>query len=117
MFEFVFETLYAFFKYKYLKFLSIVSIFPKIYSVIYEIKIVIVVAALLLTATDFFKDQVNLAKKVGHHSEIKSERPREKEYKKNCLNGGECCFPFDEDIVARNSTWLCGGKRCEKYML
>ena len=50
----------------------------------FEIKIVIVDAALLLTATDFCIDQVNSAKKVGHHSEIKSERPREKEYKKNC---------------------------------
>ena len=96
---------------------SILSIYPKIYSVMCEIKIGIVDAALLLTATDFCIYQVNSAQKVGHHSEIKSERPREKENKKDCLNGGECCFPFDEDIVARNSTWLCGGKRCEKYML
>ena len=81
-----------------------------------EIKTWITVAALLLAATGFCINQVNSEKKVGHHSGIKSESPCQKEYKKCCLNGGECYYPVDEDIVACNCTWLYGGKRCEKYM-
>ena len=53
-----------------------------------EIKTVIIVAALLLEATGFCIYQVK--PKVGHHSEIKSEGPCEKEYRKYCMNGGEC---------------------------
>ena len=79
-----------------------------------EIKIDIIVAALLLAATGFFIFQVK--PKVGHHSEIKSERPWEKEYKKYCLNGGQCFYLVDEVIVACNCTWMYGGKRCEKYL-
>ena len=56
----------------------------------YEIKTVLFVAALLLVATGFCIYQVKSEKKVGHHTEIKSESPCEKEYKKYCLNGGEC---------------------------
>ena len=80
------------------------------------IKTVLFVAALLSGATGFCIYQVNSEKKVGHHSEIKSESPCEKVYKKFCLNGGECYYLDDEDIVACNCTWLNGGKRCEKYM-
>ena len=47
-----------------------------------EIKTVLIVAALLLATTGFCINQVNSGKKVGHHSEIKSESPCEKEYKK-----------------------------------
>ena len=32
------------------------------------------------------------------------------------MNGRECFYQVDEDIVACNCTWLYGGKRCEKYM-
>ena len=42
-----------------------------------EIKTVFIVAALLLAATGFCIYQVNSEKKVGHHSEIKSESPCE----------------------------------------
>ena len=58
-----------------------------------EIKIVLIVAGLLIAATGFCIHQVNCIhteNKVGHHSEIKSESTCEKEYKKYCLNGGEC---------------------------
>ena len=72
-----------------------------------EIKVVLIVAALLLA-------QVN--PKVGHHCEIKSESTCEKEYKKFCLNGGECYYLVDEDAVACNCSLLYGGERCEKYM-
>ena len=43
-----------------------------------EIKTVLNVAALLLAATGFCTYQVKTEKKVGHHSEIKSEGPCEK---------------------------------------
>ena len=78
-----------------------------------EIKAVLIVAALLLAATGFCIYQAN--PKVGHCIEIKSESPCEKEYKKYCMNGGECFYLVDEDIRACNCTWLYGGKRCEKY--
>ena len=55
-----------------------------------EIKTVLFVAALLLEVIGFCIYQVKSEKKVGHHSEIKSESPCEKKYKKFCLNGGEC---------------------------
>ena len=79
-----------------------------------DIKSVLIVAVLLLAVTGFCTYQVK--PKVGHHSEIKRESPCEKEYKKFCLNGGECYYLDDEDIVACNCTWLYGRKRCEKYM-
>ena len=79
-----------------------------------EIKTVLIVAVLLLAADGFYTYQAN--PKVGQHSEIKRESPCEKECKKFCMNGGECYYLVDEDIVAFNCTWLYGGKRCEKYM-
>ena len=81
-----------------------------------EIKIVLIVAAPLLAATGFCIYQVSSGKKVGHHSEIKSESPCKKEYKKYCLNGGECYNLDYEDIVSCTCTWLYGGKRCEIYL-
>ena len=50
-----------------------------------EIKTVKNVAALLLAATGFSIYQINSEKQLGHHSEIKSETPREKEYKKSIV--------------------------------
>ena len=79
-----------------------------------EIKTVLIFAVLLLAAAGFYTYQVT--PKVGQHCEIKSESPCEKEYKKYCMNGGECYYLVDEDIVACNCTWLNGGKLCEKYM-
>ena len=79
-----------------------------------EIKTVIIAAASLLAATGFCVYQVN--PKVGQDSEIKSEGPCEKEYKKYCMNGGESFYLVDEGIAACNCTWMYGGKRCENYM-
>ena len=81
-----------------------------------EIKTVSIVAALLLAATGFGIYLANSEKKVGHYNEIKSESPCGREYKKYCLNGGECYYLVDEDIVGCNCTWSYGGKRCERYM-
>ena len=85
-----------------------------------EIKTVLTVADLLIAATGFCIYQVNLEKKVGHHSEIKSESPCENEYNKFRLNGGECFYLADEDIVGCNCIGymeesdvksICGGLR------
>ena len=81
-----------------------------------EIKTLINVAVLLLAATGFCIYQTKSEKKVGHHSDIRSESLCEKEYKKYCLNGGDCFDLVDEDIAACNCTWMYGGRRCEKYM-
>ena len=82
-----------------------------------EIKAVVVsISIILLVATSFCIYQDQTENTVGHHSEIKSEGPCEIEYKKYCMNGGECFYLVDEDIVACNCTWMYGGKRCEKYM-
>ena len=79
-----------------------------------EIKTVLIVAVSLIAAAGFYTCQVN--PKVEHHSEINSESPCEKEYKKYCMNGDECYHLVDEDIAACNCTWMYGGKRCEKYV-
>ena len=76
-----------------------------------EIKTVLIVAALLLAATGLCIYQVKTEKKVGQHSEIKNESACESEYKKYCMNGGECYCLADEDIVGCNCTWLYGRKR------
>ena len=81
-----------------------------------ETKTVLFVAVLLLAAAGFYTYQVISETEKGQHSEIKSESPCEKEYKKYCMNGGERYYLVDEDFVACNCTWLYGGKRCEKYM-
>ena len=81
-----------------------------------EIKTVLIVATLLSAATGSRIYQVNPRKKMRHHSEIKSQSPCKKEYKKICFNSGECYYLVDEDILACNFTSFHGGKRCEKYM-
>ena len=73
-----------------------------------EIKTVLIVEAFLLAATGFCIYQKNSEKKMGHHSGIESENPCEREHKKFSLNGGECFYLDDEDIVACNCTWLDG---------
>ena len=74
-----------------------------------EIKTVFIVAVLMLAVIGFCIYQVKSERKVGHHSEIKSESPCEKEYKKFCLNGGQCFHLDDDDTDGCNSTWLYGG--------
>ena len=82
-----------------------------------ETKAVVVSISLIsLVAASFCIYPAQTENKVGHHNKIKSQGPCEKEYKKFCLNAGECDFLVDEDIVGCNCTWLYGGKRCGKYM-
>ena len=79
-----------------------------------EMKFVLIVAVLVLAAACFYTCQVK--PKVEKHREIKKEAPCEKEYKKYCMNGGECFHLVDEGFVACNCTWMYGGNLCEKYM-
>ena len=65
-----------------------------------EIKTVLISAVLLIAAAGFYTYQVNSETKKGQQSEIKSESPCENEHKKYCMNGGECYYLVDEDIVA-----------------
>ena len=82
-----------------------------------EIKAAVLsISIILAVAASFCVYQAQTENKVGHRSKIKSQGPCENEYKKYCLNGGECYYLVDEDIVGCNCTWLDGGKRCEKYM-
>ena len=74
------------------------------------------ISIILLVAARFCIYQAHTEYKVGHQSKIKNQGPCVNEYKKYCLNGGECCYLVDEDIVGRNCTWLYRGKRCEMYM-
>ena len=78
--------------------------------------IVVSISLILFLAASFCIYQAHTENNVGHHSRIKSQCPCENEYKKHCLNGGECYYPVDEVTVGRNCTCLYGGKRCGKYM-
>ena len=78
--------------------------------------VVVSISFCLLVAASFCIYHAQTENKVGRHSKIKTQGPCENEYKKHCLNGGECYYLVDEDIVGCNCTWLYGGKRCEKYM-
>ena len=69
---------------------------------------------ILLVPISFCICQAHTENKVGHHSGIKSQGPCENEYKKFCLNRGECYYLVDGDIVGCNCTLLYGGKRCQK---
>ena len=59
----------------------------------------------LLEKASFCMYWVHPEKKMGEYSEIKIQNPCENEYKKYCLNGGECFHLIDEDTVGRNCTW------------
>ena len=78
--------------------------------------VLISLGSILLLAKSFCIYQAHTENKVGHESKIRSQCPCENEWKMFCLNGGECCFLIDEDIIGCDVAWLFGGKRCEKYM-
>ena len=78
--------------------------------------VVVSISLFLLVAASFCIYQAQTDNKMRHHSKIKSQGPCENEYKKYCLNDGECYYLVDEHNVGCNCTWLYGGKRCEKFM-
>ena len=63
--------------------------------------VVVSISLILQAAANFCIYQPHTENKVGQHREIKS---CEKEYKKYCMNGGECYYLVDEDSVACNCT-------------
>ena len=63
----------------------------------------------LLVAANFCLNEAQTENNLGNYNKIKSQGPCENEYKKYCLNGGECYYLVDEDIVGCNCTWLYGG--------
>ena len=77
-----------------------------------ETKAVVVSISKILLVASLRIYQAHTENKMGHHSKIKSQGLFENEYKKYCLNGGECLYLVDEDIVGCNCSWLSGGKRC-----
>ena len=68
----------------------------------------------LVVASTFCINQAHTENKVGHQGEIKSQDPREHEYKKCCLNGGECFYLDDKGIIGCEYSWWYGRKRYEK---
>ena len=71
-----------------------------------EIKAAVVsISLILVVAASFCIYQAQTENKVGHQSKIKSQGLCENEYKKYRLNGGECYYLVDEDIVGCNCTW------------
>ena len=78
--------------------------------------VLVLISKHFLVAASFCFNQAHTEKKVGHHSKIKSQGPCENEYKKYCLNGGDCFHLVDADTVDFNCTWLYGEKRCEIHM-
>ena len=81
-----------------------------------EKKTVLVSLSLILLVTaSFCMYGVYPEKKLGQYSVIKIQNHCDNEYKKYCLNGGECYFLIDEVFVGCNCARFYGGKRCEKY--
>ena len=92
-------------------------IFFKNQSEICETKAIVVsISLILLVAASFSIYQAHTENKLGHHSKIKNQGPCENEYKKFLLNGSDCSYLVDQDIVGCKRTWIYGGKRCRKYM-
>ena len=82
-----------------------------------EMKTILVsVCLIILVTASFCMYWVYPEQKIGQYSEIKIESPCENEYKRYCLNGGECCYLIDEFTVGCDCTWLFGWKRCEIYL-
>ena len=74
-----------------------------------ETKAVVVSISLFrLVAASFCIYEADLENKVGHHSKIKGQGPCENEYKRYCLNGDECYYLVDENIVGCNCTYSYG---------
>ena len=73
--------------------------------------VVVSILLVLLVAASFCIYQAHTENEVGHHSQSKSQGPCENEYKKYCLNDGECCYLVDEDSVGCNYIWSYAGER------
>ena len=65
---------------------------------------VVSISLILLVAASFCIYQTHTENEVGHLSKIKSQGHCQNEDKKYCLNGGDCYYLVDEDIVGCNCT-------------
>ena len=68
--------------------------------------VVVSISLILLVAASFCIYQAHTENKAGNLTKTKSQGPCEDEYKKYCLNGGECYYLADEHIVGCNCIWL-----------
>ena len=78
--------------------------------------VLVSVCLILLVTASFCKYWVYPQKKVRQYGGMKIQNLCENDYKKCCLNGGECYYLIDEDILGCNCTRFYGRKRCEKSM-
>ena len=72
--------------------------------------VVVPISIILLAAATFCIYEAHTEIKEGHHSKIKRQGHCQIEYKKFCLNDGDCYHLLYEDIVGCNCTWLYGGR-------
>ena len=70
----------------------------------------------LLIAASFCIDRGRIENKLGNQSEIESQGPCKNEYKKYCLNGGECFYLDDKKFVGSNCSLLYREELRENYM-
>ena len=68
--------------------------------------IVVPISIKLQVAASSWIHQAHTEINVGQHSKIKSQRSCENEYKNYCLNGGNCYYQVDKDIVGCKCTWF-----------
>ena len=59
----------------------------------------VLVSKIFLVEASFCIYQAHTENKVGHRSKIKLHGPCEYEYKKYCLNGGECYYLVEGGLV------------------
>ena len=61
--------------------------------------VVLSISIFLLVAASFCIYQAQKEIKIGHHSKMKNQGVWENENKNDCLNGGNCYYLVNEDIV------------------
>ena len=61
--------------------------------------VLILLSLILIITSSLCKNQAHAEKKLGHHSEIKGQSACRNEYKRYCLNGGECYHLVEEELV------------------
>ena len=82
-----------------------IIVFFKNQSNVRERKAVVVsISKILLAAASLCVYRAHAENKEQNHSEIKSQGPCKKEYKKYCANGGECYYLVDKDNVGCSCT-------------
>ena len=73
--------------------------------------ILVLLSLVLLLAQSFSIQQAHTQNKMGHSSDLKSKGPCENDYKKYCLNSGECYYQVDEDSIGCNCIKMNGKNR------